>query len=96
MQWMHQVFPAYFKSSLHPVGGGGASKPNSMHFKVYIKPGQGQRTHRYSAEAKYVEHELSGFHAAHLTAAYLRNRANSKQSPHQFSPPLLSIIQIVL
>lgn len=36
------------------------------------------------SRSQYVEHELRGVDAARLTAAYLRNRANSKQSPHQF------------
>lgn len=39
------------------------------------------------SRSQYVEHELCGVDAARLTAARLRNRANSEQSPHQFLLP---------
>lgn len=39
------------------------------------------------SRSQYVEHELCGVDAARLTAACLRNRANSEQSPHQFLLP---------
>lgn len=36
------------------------------------------------SRSQYVEHELCGVDAARLTAACLRSRADSEQSPHQF------------